>query len=283
MFSQWQVLQLASGHVKVTLEGQGADELLGGYTHYYNYYLTSLFKRIFSSRPGQAPFSKYVNDLRAIARHTQTPLSQSLLTAVKHLIHRRTPVLLKKGVRSLFSRGLSDLVEAEWLQYNFPVCREREPKFADDLNEILYRELTRDNLPMLLKNGDRISMAFSVESRLPFLDYRLVEFASELPYNHKINGATTKVLLRNALRNDLPSPVINRGDKKGFPTPFGLWLKFRCVTTHTIPSPAAPFASEGFSHRTARSKFWRSTAAVKPIIAGLSGGCSIWKPGWAFT
>ncbi len=60
---------------------------------------------------------------------------------------------------------------------------------------------------------------------MPFLDYRLVEFVGSLPYHHKISGATTKVLLRRAMQHALPPTVVDRGDKKGFPTPFGLWLR----------------------------------------------------------
>ena len=106
-----------------------------------------------------------------------------------------------------------------------PGFQPRTRKFRDDLNEILYWELMRDNIPMLMQYGDRTSMAFSIESRVPFLDYRLMEYLCSLPFNLKIKGSTTKYLMRQSLRGILPDQITDRPDKKAYPTPFSLWLK----------------------------------------------------------
>jgi asparagine synthase (glutamine-hydrolysing) len=80
-------------------------------------------------------------------------------------------------------------------------------------------------LPALLHYEDRNSMAFSLETRLPFLDYRLVEFIFSIPTNEKIRGGVTKVILRNALRGFLPEAIRNRVDKMGFVTPEDIWFR----------------------------------------------------------
>jgi hypothetical protein len=82
-------------------------------------------------------------------------------------------------------------------------------------------------LPSLLRYEDRNSMAFSIETRLPFLDYRLVEFVFALPDEAKIAGVTTKAVLRRALGDDLPAPVRARTDKMGYETPADVWLRGR--------------------------------------------------------
>src|SRR5206468_2224631 len=82
-------------------------------------------------------------------------------------------------------------------------------------------------LPSLLRYEDRNSMAFSIETRLPFLDYRLVEFAFSLPDDQRLDGTTTKVVLRRALADRIPRPVLERRDKMGFETPTDLWLRGR--------------------------------------------------------
>ncbi len=232
-FSQWHVMQLASRHVKVVLDGQGADELMAGYYHYFNYYLTSMLRRSVLNRNGSAGFRQYFRDNHAIARHLNISKAKSYLTASSHIANRILPAWLRdlsRPLRRIFQRGLGagpmfDLADPDLLRQALPTYRPRSRRYRDDLNEILYWELTRDNIPMLLQYGDRTSMAFSIESRVPFLDYRLIEYAGSLPYHFKIRANTTKYLMRQSMRGLLPDPVVNRPDKKGYPTPFAIWLK----------------------------------------------------------
>src|SRR6185312_6272525 len=94
-----------------------------------------------------------------------------------------------------------------------------------DLDELLRRQLLETSLPSLLRYEDRASMAWSVESRVPFLDYRVVEFLAGLPYGAKVHRGTTKNVLRIAMKGVLPEPVRCRTDKMGFVTPEETWLK----------------------------------------------------------
>jgi len=105
------------------------------------------------------------------------------------------------------------------------------PRPPREFPSALSRQLAFDTLqrllPSLLRYEDRNSMAFSIETRLPFLDYRLVEFAFSLPDSQRLEGDTTKAVLRRALADRIPPSVLARRDKKGFETPTDLWLRGR--------------------------------------------------------
>src|SRR5262249_14893125 len=100
-----------------------------------------------------------------------------------------------------------------------------------DFPSALSRQLAFDTLqrllPSLLRYEDRNSMAFSIETRLPFLDYRLVEFVFSLPDDQRLSGDTTKSILRRSLSDRIPQPVLDRRDKMGFETPVDAWLRER--------------------------------------------------------
>ena len=91
------------------------------------------------------------------------------------------------------------------------------------LDRLLYAD-TKTYLVELLMKQDQMSMATSIESRVPFLDHRLVEFAATLPDHWKLNGLTTKRVLREAMRGVLPPSILNR-PKMGFPVPFAAWMR----------------------------------------------------------
>ena len=99
----------------------------------------------------------------------------------------------------------------------------RDRQFAS-VSALSYAQLTYSNLQMMLRCADRSSMAHSVESRVPFLDHRLVEFALGLPDEFKIGGGVTKRVLRTAMSGILPDRIRDRIDKIGFETPESLWL-----------------------------------------------------------
>src|SRR5947207_6334191 len=104
---------------------------------------------------------------------------------------------------------LADVSHDEWRLW---------PRVFDDwLTNVLYWELTRTRLPALLRYEDRLSMAFSIESRVPFLDHRLVELAFALPDRVKRRAGWSKYGLRRAVDGVLPRSVVWRRDKKGFP------------------------------------------------------------------
>jgi asparagine synthase (glutamine-hydrolysing) len=107
------------------------------------------------------------------------------------------------------------------------------------LDRLLYVD-TKTYLHELLMKQDQMSMAASIESRVPFLDHPLVEFTARLPERLKLRGGTTKYILREAMRDVLPPEILARG-KMGFPVPVGSWLRgpYRRVVDELVLSPRA--------------------------------------------
>src|SRR5205823_5494765 len=100
-----------------------------------------------------------------------------------------------------------------------------EQPYRSRVNNLLWHELRREGLPEVLHAEDALSMAFSVESRTPFLDHRLVELCFSLPFTDKIAGGWTKSILRRALRDDVPPEILARRRKLGFSSPVATWLR----------------------------------------------------------
>lgn len=200
VLSQRAVMALAGQHVKVVLDGQGADELLGGYHGYFRYSLQTLFRAV-RNQPSKANWQAY----RAHAQQIKQRIGHEYRGAPAMWYLTRNPV-----------------------QFNMPQWKETSlrymSEFADDDLNTLLLEHVFTNLTNLLHYEDRNSMRFSVESRLPYLDYRLVEFAFSLGEHYKIRGNTTKWLLYEVAKNVLPQDVLNRKDKMGFTSPAHLWL-----------------------------------------------------------
>jgi asparagine synthase (glutamine-hydrolysing) len=107
------------------------------------------------------------------------------------------------------------------------------------LNRLLYAD-TKTYLHELLMKQDQMSMAASIESRVPFLDHRLVEFTARLPERMKLRGWTTKYVLRRAMKDVLPEAILKR-PKMGFPVPLGAWLRgrYRSVLDDYVTSERA--------------------------------------------
>jgi asparagine synthase (glutamine-hydrolysing) len=210
---QWHVMELAHHRVKVVLDGQGGDEVFAGYTNYLPQHLYA----VLAARPGRFPI-----ELAGIGRVHGWPRARAAArSAVAMRVRRPVPPSSRTTPDGRLLapelRRLADVSHAEWRLW---------PRVFDDwLTNVLYWELTRTRLPALLRYEDRLSMAFSVESRVPFLDHRLVELAFALPGGLKVHSGWSKYALRRALEPLLPGTVVWRRDKKGFPTPIGRWLR----------------------------------------------------------
>jgi asparagine synthase (glutamine-hydrolysing) len=135
-------------------------------------------------------------------------------------------------------------------------------RYGGTLDSILHRELFSTNLPALLHYEDRNSMAFSLESRVPYLDVRLVEYAASLPLSQKIRGGCTKAALRAAIKGLVPESVRCRGDKMGFVTPEESWMK-----DDLRPFMLDIFSSECFKDRP----YWDADAVLQDYQAFLAG------------
>jgi asparagine synthase (glutamine-hydrolysing) len=214
VYSQWQVMNLAHGKVKVLLDGQGGDEIFGGYhSHYLPLAKSAIEERRFES------IVHLFRDRKEIERAAGfDPLLE--------LLRQRLPRLVKKVLAKIDPpapgrpRLIAPEVEAQLKQESPELWRA-----PGSLDAFLWEQVVHSSLPALLHYEDRDSMAFGIEARTPFLDYRLVERAFSLPFELKLRGATTKVILREAMRGILPEMVRDRRDKLGFPTPFGRWVR----------------------------------------------------------
>ena len=207
LFPQFVVCRLtAQCGVKVVNGGQGGDELFGGYVRYLRLYLRQRLAA------GAA---------RTRARELAVLGGQAPRLVQQVWSSRRPAALLGKlyvgyrggiGYHPAFAAHVGDY------QPMLDSC------VADPVASAMYNDV-RYYLPALLQVEDRTSMAVSIESRVPLLDYRLVELAAAIPIAEKFRNGELKHLLRRAMRDALPSAILNRHDKRGFPTPISLWFR----------------------------------------------------------
>lgn len=196
IFAQFCVFKKAKEHnITVMLDGQGADEILAGYDHFYRPYLNS-----------QMAISK-LKFLTEFLNYVRMNKKSSLDLAKKKF--------LKNGKSSNFLKDKFIQSTESLLKLNV----------AKTVPEFSYDQLVNAGLHTLLRFEDRNSMAFSIESRVPFLDHRVVDFSLALGDNLKINKGVRKFILREAFKDLLPKEVYNRHDKYGFPTPQELWTR----------------------------------------------------------
>jgi asparagine synthase (glutamine-hydrolysing) len=213
-YSQWHVMRLAAqGGVKVLLNGQGADELLAGYVRYFPSYVRELVCR-----------GRWAAAAREMTSHARLQ-QQSMGAVVRSVVYPALPQVARRAYRHVLSRQAQG--GAEFLS---PGSRAELtttiPAYFNALAEHLSWDLTLLSLPALVHSEDRCSMAFSREIRLPFLDHRLVELVAAMPSAMKIREGVTKHVLRQAMaREGLAAAVLERHDKKGYPTPASRWFR----------------------------------------------------------
>jgi asparagine synthase (glutamine-hydrolysing) len=211
-YAQWMVMELAKEHgVTVLLDGQGADELLAGYLPSFFY----LFRQTLRESAFLRLIKEMVN-FRTNHGEAVRPFIRKMLTAM--IPNWNLPMISKSGKERL---GWAEEGFQKRYFRTFPMAA----YFENDLDNYLYQLFRSTALPRLLHCEDRNSMAFSLEARLPFLDYRLIEYIFSLPLEQKIGKGMTKVVLRNSMKGVLPETVRNRTDKMGFSTPMNFWLK----------------------------------------------------------
>lgn len=220
------VSQLAQRHVKVVLTGEGSDELLGGY-YRYRTTLLNLSAGRFYHQVSTEGLRRLVRSVAcgAAPESLRRKLSRTFLCRppdVDALYFDNFAVFPRHMQRELFSRDLQGrLGQAD------PYLSARHYFDASESASLLQRLLYADSktyLQELLMKQDQMSMAASIESRVPFLDHKLVEFSTALPDRLKVRGWTTKYVLREAMKGLLPETILRRG-KMGFPVPLGRWFR----------------------------------------------------------
>jgi asparagine synthase (glutamine-hydrolysing) len=253
IYAQWQVFKLAADDgMRVMLDGQGADEQLAGYHMFFGARLGALAIRL-----RWLELMREAVAIRRLHGYGVTALSRYL-----------APHLLPAAVFDWGKRLTGHSHQAPgWLNMGMLNALPVNPfhasgAFDASVQSMSVSQLTASNLQMLLHWEDRNSMAHSIESRVPFLDYRLVEFVVGLPDEFKLFRGVTKRVLRESMHSTIPASVVGRMDKLGFVTPEEVWVReqapqaFRQQVANTLESARGIFDADALR------------AEVDAIIAG---------------
>jgi len=238
LFPQYVVSRCAAGEVKVVLGGQGGDEVFGGYSRYVLAYLEQALKgAIFETNEEQehiVSLSSILANLPSLQRYVPM-MRQFWQEGLFEPMDRRYFRLIDRsvGALALLSGDYRGTFEREAVFARFQRVFNR-PDTLSYYNKMTHFDL-RANLPALLHVEDRVSMAVSLESRVPLLDTRIVELITSMPPRMKFRGGEMKYILKRAAKDILPRSVGERKDKMGFPVPLHLWTKgpfhdFACDT-----------------------------------------------------
>lgn len=269
-FPQYMVSKLASQHVKVILGGQGGDELFGGYARYVIAYFEQSIKAAIEGT--------YKNGQFVVTPESIIP-NLTLLQEYKPLIKEfwrkglfgpldeRYFRLINKSVdvEDEIDWGLFDsnkVLEKFKLIFNNPENVQKEAYF-DKMTHFDFKCL----LPALLHVEDRMSMAHGLESRVPFLDHPLVEFAATIPADIKFPGGRMKSLLKEVFRKKIPNKILDRRDKMGFPVPLKEWYS----------GPLKEFLYDIFSSKNAQTRgFYDARKVLQSLDNSAQFSRKIW-------
>ena len=258
LFTQWKVMQSAHNQVKVLLDGQGGDEIFAGYLPYLEDYIWDL--------AGQGQEKSELAAAEELAGRSFAKVAK------KARWQARLPGFLRKAEKLRPDPWKPPAyLQASLREGMLGVDRSRTParSWPDRLSRRLAHDLTHLSIPQLLRYEDRNSMAFSIEARTPFLDYRLVEFAFSLPSSYKIHQGWTKRVLRTAVAGLAPPEIITRRDKKGYPTPAVHWYR----------GPLKSWVGDQLSSQSAREWFQaeRLDRLFREHQAGTDHSWEIWR------
>lgn len=259
MYSQWEVMKLAGANgTKVLLDGQGADETLGGYANFSGVFLLNLLLKakfsLFFAEKNKLKEQRTLNPLREMGRAFFYKLPGKLKQVARNK-NRIGNNLLNESFKNNFS-GIT-----------FPLYKAATFRDASV-------SAVNSGLQSLLRYEDRNSMAFSIESRVPFLEHETVEYAICLNDTEKIKNGWTKYPLREYLHKQNLPEIAWRKDKKGFITPQAKWkqeLKPQLLAyIHDYPLPAfvnktqlLQYVNSDMNNSNSLSEFWKMIAVMK--------------------
>jgi len=202
-YAQYKVMELAKkNNIKVVLDGQGADELFGGYHHHFLAKWNNLFS--------QGHFMSGLNEILASKKTISNPLQFFLKERIK-----QKKYFNKKHFNQFFKPEFLNSSEIK-----------NPSVYFNSVNEQLVEDIYQTRLKSFLKCEDRCGMWHSVESRTPFADdIELINLLFSFNGNKKIKNGVSKYLLREVVKNKLPEEIYKRYDKKGFETPMQQWMQ----------------------------------------------------------
>ena len=221
------VSALARQHVTVVLTGEGSDELLAGYGKYprllWNWRAGTMYERVVPATVRASITGGLVNRLpRRLARYAKRSFL-AMDRSVESMFLDNFAAVRIADQRTLLAPGLRDLATNQRAYGASLTQFERPGGTSTLLDRLLYADIKTYLVELLMKQ-DQMSMAASIESRVPFLDHKLVEFAATLPDSWKLQGWTTKRILRESMKGLLPESILRR-PKMGFPVPFAGWTR----------------------------------------------------------
>lgn len=225
VFPQYFLSKLASQQVKVVLGGQGGDEIFCGYARYLIAYLEAcLQKSIYGRGPmveevSLEALSSNLPYLKGYEPTMQNFFSQELFAEPADRYYRL--LLRSQDMDGILHKGWQD---ADYSTLETFRAEFMYPQTGALIDRMLYMDI-KNHLQSLLQLEDRTGMAFSLESRLPLLDYRIVELAFSVPARLRFAEGKPKHLFRKAIQGIVPAPVLERRDKMGFPVPIYEWFK----------------------------------------------------------
>jgi asparagine synthase (glutamine-hydrolysing) len=271
MVAQWYVMRAAAeAGLKVMLDGQGGDEVFGGYRAFVGARLADLLAHGNVRALGsELRAFRDVHSPMALATALARPFAPEGLTrAVRSRARGSADLLQHRGLRA---RGSADLLHPD-LRGGQPQTGANGSPFRERLRRHQQLVLQHRGLPELLRYEDRNSMAHSLEARVPFLDHRLVELAFSLPGGELIRNGRTKDVLRRALGDLLPPAVRERRDKLGFVTPEKRWFR----------GALGALAEEVFASREFADRGFADAAAVRARLARhrsgrIDAGMELWR------
>ncbi len=226
-FPQYMTSKLAATRRKVVLGGQGGDEIFGGYARYLIAYFEQCIKAAIDGTMHNGNFLVTYESIipNLVTLREYKPLLQEFWRdGLFEDLDRRYFRLINRAPTlgdEIRWEALGDYDVFKTFQQIFRAGNVKKEAYFDLMTHFDFKTL----LPGLLQVEDRVSMAHGLESRVPFLDHPLVEFAATIPPNIKFNKGSMKQILKNSLGKYLPDVILNRKDKMGFPVPLTEWLK----------------------------------------------------------
>lgn len=260
LFPQYMVSKFASNHVKVILGGQGGDEIFGGYARYLVAYLEQAIKgAVFESNEE----AEHIVSLRSILPNL--PSLKQYVPMMKSFWSQEAFEPMDRRYYNLINRMGST---KEFLNLEFINGRKDQEIFAKfstlfnhPQTKSYYNKMTHfdlfGSLPALLQVEDRVSMAASIESRVPLLDRRIIDLISQMPAGMKFKGGELKYLLKRTVKEIMPPEIMRRKDKMGFPVPLHIWSK----------NKARPFIMDILLSKNSKERGILNTNYIEKLIS----------------